>query len=492
MNEAAQTPKEGLTQHARRGAVATFGRQGAQSLVQLGTSIALARLLVPEEFGVAALATAFSALPQALGDLGLGTYVIQASEVPKSLLRRILGLGYLVGVALAAVQISLAPLAAAFYGDSRVSGVLMVLAIGFPVQALWKIHENVLRRELRFAASAGLNMLQVALSAAGSVVMAAAGYSYWSLVWPPVLSSLFIAPAYWYFSRLSPWPSLCRGAAELPKGLLSFSGFTSGNALIGYIVNNADYLLVGRLLQAEALGLYTFAYTKAYALSKRVLAGASAVALPVYAAAKEDAERLRRGFYKGLTIMLTINVPLAIFAAGAAPELIPLLFGERWLTAVVPFQILSLHVAVNAVTSPVDSATYAIGRPDIAFKVAMLMVPILLAGYYIGAQTAGIVGVAIAVTTVKSFASLVKVSVVLRILGWKQKEFLKNVLPTFFIALVAAAASRYCTAPVREESMKLLSFTSLFAFLLLSASYIFDREKILVIKNVIFTSNSMK
>ncbi|MFZ5984799.1 MAG: oligosaccharide flippase family protein [Acidobacteriota bacterium] len=430
-----------LTARARRGGGVLFARQGVQAAVQFAASVALARLLAPEEFGVAALAAAFSAFPQLFGDLGLGTYLIQAREADGDLFRRLFSIGLVLSVVLAALQCALAFTAAAYYGDQRVTGVLLVSSLGHPGHALWSLHEKWLRRALRFRAAAVLSVVFNLLAVGGCVAMAAMGFSYWSLVWPPVLAHFAIAPAYWVVSRQAPLPRFGFAPGERPRDLVSFSAFSTGNSLLGYVANNADYLLIGRMLDAEALGFYTFAYTKAFTFSKKVLATAGELALPVYAAAAQERERLERGFYKGLSLMLLVNVPLAGLLAALAPVLIPLVFGERWLPSVLPFQILCVHAAVNALTSPIDSVSYAIGRPDINFKIVSGMVAVLVAAYAVGAKAGGIVGVAVAVAAVKSAASIAKSLWVFRALGWNWFRFASLGGVSLAISLAAACAA---------------------------------------------------
>ncbi|MEW6217637.1 MAG: oligosaccharide flippase family protein, partial [Candidatus Bipolaricaulota bacterium] len=409
------------------------------------------RLLAPEEFGVAALATAFSAFPQLFGDLGLGTYLIQAREADQDLFRRLFGVNLLVSLGLATLQCGLAFAAAAYYGDARVTGVLLVSSLGHPGHALWSLHEKWLRRGLRFRSVAATQLVFTTIAVGGCVAMAATGFSYWSLVWPPVLAHLLIAPVYWAVSKEAPLPRFLFPAGSRPRGLVSFGAYTTGNGLLGYLANNADYLLIGRMLDAQALGYYTFAYTKAFTFSKKVLATASEVALPVYAAAAQERERLERGFYKGLSLMLLVNVPLAGLLAALAPALIPLVFGERWSPAVLPFQILCAHVAVNALTSPIDSVSYAIGRPDINFKIVAGMVPVLVVAYAVGAKAGGIVGVAVAVGAVKSSASVAKSLWVFRALGWHWFRFAGLGAASLLSSLIAALAANLAAS--RSEAL---------------------------------------
>lgn len=432
---------EGLTRRARQGAAAALARRAVTGVVQLGAAVLLARLLTPAEFGVAALAAAFAALPQLLGDLGMGTYLLQAREVDRALFRRLFGLNLLVSLGLAALQCLLSFAAAVYYGDPRVTGVLLVSALGHPAFACWSLHEKLLRRRLQFPVAASLQGLAGVLSAVGCVALAAMGMGYWSLVWPPVVTNLMVAPVAWIVSRELPLPHFAAASSSYPRGLVAFGGFSTGNALVGYIANNADYLLIGRLLGAEALGFYTFAYTKAYGLSKRVLAAAGEVALPVYAAVSEEKERLQRGFYKGLSAVTLANVPLMGMLAAMAPVLIPVVFGNRWQASVLPFQILCVHVAVNSLTSPIDAVSYAIGRPDIAFKVTAGLVPFLVISYVVGAHFGGIIGVAVAVAAAKSTASIAKTVFVFRVLQWRWRRFGSCAGLSICCALMAAAAA---------------------------------------------------
>ncbi|MEP0775913.1 MAG: lipopolysaccharide biosynthesis protein [Acidobacteriota bacterium] len=463
-----ESPKN-LTAHGRQGGVALFSKQAVQVAIHFAASIALARLLVPEEFGVASLAAAFSAFPQVFGDLGLGTYLIQARHADRLLFRTLFGLQLTVGVGLAVFQCALGLVAGAFYGDSRVTTVLLVSSLGHPVHALGSLHEKWLRRNLHFRIVALVQGLSAILVAGGCVAMAALGYSYWSLVLPPIFASLIIAPLYWTFSKEAPVPRLLVPRGERLGNLLSFSTFTTGNSLLSYLANNADYLLVGRLLDAEALGFYTFAYTKAFTFSKKVLSTATDVALPLYAAAAGELRRLERGFTKGIAVMFLVNVPFSGLVAAFAPSLVPLVFGAQWGPSILPLQILCVSAAVNAITSPVDSVSYAIGRPDINCKVALCMVPILIVAYWVGATWAGILGVATAVATVKSGASLIKSYWVFRALRWNWLSFGLRAISAIGSAFGAAVVARtVATVATGNESLSAI----ILGFLLYSILYL--------------------
>lgn len=425
-----------LTASAKKGGAALLGRQIANALIRLVASVVLARLLVPDEFGVAAMGAAFAGLPQAVGDLGLGAYLIQADRSDRALIARVYRLNLAVSLWLALALAGLGFLAPLFYGDDRVRGVVWVSAMGFPLRALWAVHEKILRKQLNFQKLAVLQSLEAILLAVLAVLLGTLGFSYWSLVIPGPLGHLLIAPFYWRASALPPFP----GSSERhdrTKGLMSFGAYSTGNSLLTYIVNNADYLLIGRLLDAASLGLYTFAYTKSFMFSKSLLTMASDVALPVMSAAKQQKERLKRGVQQSLILMALANLPVSVFLAVSAPVLIPWVFGIRWEGAILPFQILLVHVAVNAMASPIGSVAYAIGRPDLNFRVVAPMVPVLLVAYYVGVRLGGIVGVAVAISVVKSAASLLKLRLVLHSLGWKVGEVAGRAMVLVLVCVLA-------------------------------------------------------
>lgn len=430
INTGARLATDTLGQTLKFGAYASLTKKGWQAVVQLGASIALARLLVPEDFGVAAAAAAFSGAFQVLGDLGLGAYLIQSRTFGNSHFKQLFTLNMIMSCLLGGGIFLLGPVAAVLFGDPRVCNVVRVLAFLAPARALSSMHEKVLRRRLHFRITAVLAGLRLLLTCLAQVGMAVLGYGYWSLVVPQVLVVALFAPLYWMAADCGPrleWPQIRDLAAT---GALKYGVSATGNAILVFFLNNGDYFVTGKLLGSEALGLYTFSFTKANKFGNLILSSVQEVTLPGFSAVNEDWPRLWRGFKKSVITTTLLSMPVSMYLLGIAPVMIPMVFGESWEKAIKPFQLLCVFASINALTSPIDSVAYAVGKPQIVMRVHAWLVPCLLLACGIGARVEGVLGVAVAVVAVRGLGSIVRAFRVASLLSPKPFSLARSLLPS--------------------------------------------------------------
>jgi len=411
------------------------GRAVSQ-VIQLATSIVLARLLVPSDFGLIAMAVAVGGLARAFGDFGVSALVVQRKELDLEFLRAAFTVNLGVVLVLSVFQVLLAPIGGLILDDPRVVGVIAALALVLPVQGLGSFYQALFRRDLAFQKIVKLNLLAVVVTSVVACSLAFGGWGVWSLVAAQISASALVALQAWRMNTVKMRLDV-PAAKRLSGEILEFGKFATGNSLVNYLVQNMDYLLIGRLLPTAQLGFYFFAFEKSRIFSRRILDLYSNLALPVFSRLNQDSERIRRAYQMATVAALFLIAPIVIFLALNAPLVIPLVFGEKWSPSVMVFQILSVHVIVNAVTSGIGSVLYAVGRPDISFRIVRWIVVPLGLAYFAGAQLAGIVGVALAVAVIKSTFSLIKLGVCFRFLHW---DWISTLRPVLVVIVGAAAA----------------------------------------------------
>jgi len=415
------------------------GRFVAQA-IQLATSVLLARLLVPDDFGLIAMAVAVGGLARAVGDFGVSALVVQRRDLDSGFLRAAFTVNSAVFLGMAVFQVLLAPLGGLMMDDQRVVGIIAALSLVLPFQGLASFLQALLRRDLAFSEIVKLNLLAVVVSSIVACSLAAGGFGVWSLVAAQISGPAAVALQAWRMNTVSVGLDV-PAARRWSREIFGFGRFAMGNSLVNYLVQNMDYLLIGRLLPTAQLGFYYFAFEKSRILSRRILDLYSSLALPVFSRLSQDGERIRRAYQTATVAALFLIAPMVVFLAFHAPLVIPLVFGEKWSPSVIVFQILSVHVIVNAVTSGIGSVLYAVGRPDISFRIVRWMVVPLGIAYFAGARLAGIVGVALAVAVVKSTFSLIKLGVCFRFLRWKWAPTLRPALVIIASATVAGLFS---------------------------------------------------
>ena len=351
---------ESLTDRTTRAAQWRFAGAGVAAVARFAIGIVLARLLSPADFGVVALAFVVLGLAGPLGDLGVGSAVVQRARLTERHVRAGFTLALLLGLAMAALVAGLAPLGAWLLGDPHVSSVLRWLSAGFAVQGAGVVAGALLRRRLDFRHLFVIETSSYVLGyGAVAITLAGFGFGVWSLVWGGLSQSVLASCALLGTVRHSVRPSLAR--QELSE-LLHFGLGASISAGINYVALNADNFVIGRWMGAASLGLYNRAYSLMSLPHTYAGSVLSATLLPAFSKVQAERARLRRGYLLAtqLTAMLTASAMATL--AIAAPHLVRALYGQRWAGLVAPLQILCVAGYFRALYHLGGSVAQSVGR----------------------------------------------------------------------------------------------------------------------------------
>jgi PST family polysaccharide transporter len=231
---------------------------GIRSFFDIGVSIALARLLFPEDSGVVGMVLVFLQLSWVVGNFGMGLAIVQRREITRRHIDTSFALSTLAGAILAVIFVAAAPLAAAFYDCPRVTGVMRVLSLQIFLSGMAATGAGLLQRELRFREVGLIAIAQSVVNGVIAVTLAFHGFGVWSLAWGPVASALFYCIAANTAARYLPRPRIDRAAF---RDLLSFGSAITVKNVFVYISCHADLLIIGKFLGEASLGLYTKAFS---------------------------------------------------------------------------------------------------------------------------------------------------------------------------------------------------------------------------------------
>lgn len=338
-----------LKRHSVRGALFTASGQGLDFVMRLVTIGVLARLLLPEDFGLVAMVLALTGILESVKDLGLTTATMQRAELSHELVSNLFWVNTLAGVGFAAVFWIAAPWIADFYNDPRLVDITMVLALMFVWSGVSAQHEALLIRQLRQGDLAIIRFVANLFSFGAAVVLAVNGASYWALVWREVVRTAVIAVGVWI---RCPWlPGLPR-KAEGTAGLLHFGKDFSYSQLLHAIVNNLDRLLVGKLFGASILGDYRLAHQTVVATIDQLSGPIGSVANPGLSMLQKDPARYKRYFEKVVFLIALCTMPFSIYATLYSTQLTAALLGGGWAEAIPFFAIF----AASAFFRPVHGA----------------------------------------------------------------------------------------------------------------------------------------
>jgi len=314
----------------------------AGRLVGVFSTLILARLLMPEDFGIIALASAAFALADVALSTGYTLLLIRRETVDREVYDTAWTMNLLRCALLAAVTMASAPLQAWAFGEPRIGPVLVVVAATTLLDGLSSIGMARLQRELRFGPIFRLQITQRLLSFAFTVLLAVVIGNYWALVLGNLGGKVVTVP---YSYALAPHrPRLCLSHW---REFLGFSKWIFGlnicSALDGLVPN----LLLGALRGVDVTGRYAVAYQLGAAPVSEIAAPVRQPLYAGYASVKDDAERLRRSFLDSLALIGALIVPLSVGIALTAPEIERIALGRNWSGTAELIALCALHALVE-------------------------------------------------------------------------------------------------------------------------------------------------
>lgn len=374
--------------------------QVVQQGLRIAISVALARLLLPREFGVAALAFIVSDLAKVFGDVGVASGLVYVRSLRPLHVRTSVTSGFGVGLAMTLLVLAAAPSVATFFHQPAVRPVLMALSTVFvmkglvaPVQSLW-------RRDLDFRPFVVSNAIAVGVAGPAAVAAAAGGAGVWALVFY-ALAEAFVGLVVSYALAIRQRRHPFTPGFELRafRELFAFGALVSGTRMVLYGRQNVDNLIVGRVLGASQLGYYDFAYNLMLYPIQRLSSVVSAVSFPAFSRLRQERTRLAIAYTRSLRAICAVAFPVTVGSAAAAPLYVPVIFGDRWRPAVPVVEVLALNGVRLSMTTLNGTVMEATGRPGWNLMLNSVMLGMAIPGFLIGVHF-GILGVAIAYTIV--------------------------------------------------------------------------------------------
>lgn len=372
---------------------------GGRALLHVLHLAILARLLSPAEFGVAAASLVVVAFTQVFSEAGIGSAVIQRTEVTERHIRAGLTFQVLVSFALWGGLWLSADAIAALFRMPTLAAVIPVMTSLLVIRSL-TLGGFLLLRALEFRRAAAIEFGSWLVgNAALAVALAVRGWGVWAIVAGNVGQAFLRTVT---LLIVKPHPVRPLWDTKALRQLLSFgSGYTLA-WWANFFAREGDNFVVGRWLGAEALGLYTRAYGLMRQPATIFGTVAGQVLFPAMAAVKNDVRRLRRTYLDGICLLALAVMPVSGFAAATSAELISVLLGERWLDLKPAFDVMVVGMLFRTSYKLSDSLASATGRVFArAWRqvlYAALVVIGALVGSGVGTITAVSVGTVIALT----------------------------------------------------------------------------------------------
>lgn len=356
---AARVGPDDLWAHALTSGAATVTGQACGFLLRVCATLVLARLLVPADYGVVAIATAAAAFLALFKDLGLGQAAVQGATLTREQMSTLFWINTANGFVLTLANAAAAPLMGWLFGDGRVTQAALGLSLTHACAGLAAQPQAALRRELRLKTLAASEIGAVLAGVLAAIAAARAGAGFWALVLMQCTIALVSTAAALLLSPLRLGPP-ARSAGLRP--LLAFGRHVTTFGVMSYFARNADGLLLGRRYGAHPLGLYDKACQLMLVPAQVIGVPLSSVAIPVLSRLQSDAARFRDYYRLFLAMLVALTMPLCAFLFVTADRVIPLLLGPQWIASVPLFRALAPAAAADAVTISAGWIFISLGR----------------------------------------------------------------------------------------------------------------------------------
>lgn len=361
--------KKELKKKAVRGAGATVFSRASVYFIQMLSTILLARMLSPDDFGLIAMVAVFTNILVEFGMLRLTEATIQQEHITHQQVSTLLWINVFLCVVIMIVLIAAAPVVAWIYDEPRLIDITRVMAVAFVFSGIATQHLALLKRSMQFYRITIIEITASLISFGAAIGFALNGWGYWTLVMRKLLFSFMTAVCAWI---LCTWrPGLPRWSADIIP-LLQFGLHSLGNYLMTYFNRSFDKFLIGWRYSALLLGFYEKAYSLFVMPVNQLSYPLTSVAVATLSRLVPDPDKYKRYYLKAVSLLAFIGMPLSALFALIGKDLMILLLGQQWEKAGSIFSIFSLGVGVFLVYVTHGWLHLSLGKAGRWFKWGMI------------------------------------------------------------------------------------------------------------------------
>ncbi len=349
-----------LHRHSLRSGAVSVVAQATNMAVQVVSTIVLARLLLPEDFGLVAMVSAVTGFATIFVDLGTRDALAQRDSVTEGEVSALFWITFGMGLALATVTVVSAPFIARFYREPRLEHIAIALSLIFVLPGLYYQQHALMRRAMMFRKLAVIDVSSNVSATFIAILLAYQNYGYWALILKQILTALFTTIGVWVSCGWWPrHPKFTAGVKELLKFGLNITGFT----ITDFVTRSADRVALGYTTGPRELGYYQNAFV-IYDNPLALFNPLHNVAVATLSKLRADPAALKRAWSTALSSMTFFAAPAFAVLAATGQDLVVLLLGSKWASAGVILSIIALRGPAHVVERTLGWLHVAAGRPD--------------------------------------------------------------------------------------------------------------------------------
>lgn len=373
--------------------------------------VIIARLLVPEDFGLIAMASIFIGAIESFSEFNFDVALIKDQKARREHYDTAWTLSIMRGVAAALILVAIAGPSAILFDEPRLEMIIVVLAVSSLLLGFQNIGVVDFRKTLNFRKDFIFMASEKLVAVAATIVIAFFFPNYWALVSGIIISKLWRVSASYGMHPFRPHFSLAEW-----RSLFAFTKWLLLQNIFLFFRNRIDRIVIGKILGAASLGLYTIAFDLANLVTSELMAPIRRALLPGFARLAEEQGQMRAMFLEVFGLTLWLGAPIAIGMSLLALPLVTVLLGESWLPAVPIIQMLAISGFIVLLSSCSQPMFLALNRPDLPAYLNGLQVALLVPGLLIGTLDYGLLGASVALVIAQLVTALTDFIVMRRLL----------------------------------------------------------------------------
>lgn len=411
-------------------AIEQFGFLGIQFI----TTIIIARILTPADYGLIGLLTIFTALGMIILDSGFGQALIQKKNVTQIDYSTVFYTNLVLGLIIYVVLYLCSPLIANFFHAPELEKISKWAFLVFPINSIGLIHNTIITKNINFKALTKVSVISAIISGIFGISLAYSGMGVWTLVYQILVNYCLRSILLWFYN---PWKPSLNFSFKSLKNLIGFSSNLLGTSVIIILFNNLYTILIGRFYAISVVGYYNQAYRFEHIASTSLTAIIQRVSYPILSTIQDDNERLKSGYRRIINQTVFFNFPIMIGLIAIGHNLFDVLLTSKWLPAVPYFQLLCIYGAlfplhsINVNILKVKGEGKTLLKLEIIRRIIMILVILLTIKHGVIALLIGNI-----------FTSVLSISINMYVCGkkinLKMLEQIYDILPYFLAAIISS------------------------------------------------------
>jgi O-antigen/teichoic acid export membrane protein len=351
-------------------------------LVTPFSTMILAALLTPADFGLVAVSAFVLALARIVVELGLGKAVIQRKEKVFEAATISLWINLFAAFAIFCLLWFLAPELAVAYGTPAITSVVRLSALALPLMAVQTVPKAMLQRKMEFRSLFWVNTSFLVIQSVASVILAILGLKAWAIIWGQLIGLLSSALLAWLLGQWRPgkvteW--------SLVRPILKFSTWIMASGFQNWLYLYADNVIAGLFLGVHGLGVYALGFNIATLIPTFLVASLDDVAYPAFCKLQEDPHKVGIRLVQLQSLVAAILLPLAFGMSAVAAPAIHLLYGNKWDGLGMVIGFLAVMPGISPIWALNQNAYQAIGKPSLWTKLAGFSLLVVIPSLWVAA-----------------------------------------------------------------------------------------------------------